>query len=190
MSDQGGGWAPFGPGGDDEPPRRTPPPEPEPESEPPPSEPPPPAPIPIREPEPEPEPEPELPPAAAFEPPVAPAPSPLSWPEPAPPAPPAPPISTWPGAPPAGYATPKKIPSNATASLVLGIVGLVMCPLIASIPAVALGMSAKREIRENPGLGGDGQATWGIALGWVGIVLTVLVLVLVLLGAVVTTSNS
>jgi hypothetical protein len=75
------------------------------------------------------------------------------------------------------------VPGNATASLVLGIVGLVFCPIIASVAAISLGMSAKREIRENPGMGGDTIAGWGIGLGAVGLFFGVIVLLVILAGA-------
>lgn len=130
----------------------------------------------------------------------------LNWPDPAPapepfmppvapptpaPVPVPPPVSHWPGTPPQAYGTPTRLASNATASLVLGIVGLVMCPLIASVPAIILGRNAKREIRAHPHeLSGESQATWGIALGWIGVVLSLLGILIFLLaaGAVVTTS--
>ncbi len=108
----------------------------------------------------------------------------LNWPAQAPKPPAPPPVSQWPGASPLPYGAPKRTAGNATASLVLGIVGLVMCPVVASVPAIFLGQSAKREIRANPNeLGGESQATWGIALGWVGVAFGVLVLLLFLAGA-------
>src|SRR6476660_7906837 len=42
---------------------------------------------------------------------------------------------------------------KAIASLVLGIGGFVIFPLVLSILAIVLGRQAKREIRERPGLG-------------------------------------
>jgi len=70
---------------------------------------------------------------------------------------------------------------NAIASMVLGIVGLVFFPLVASILAMVLGRSGKRDIRGRPGLAGEGMATAGIVLGWVGVALVVIGVVLVLL---------
>jgi hypothetical protein len=188
MPDDGGSWAPFGPDDDDpQAPSESPD---APVSEPPPEQAPP---APVTEPEPAPEPE-DLPPAAVFQPPVAqpqpelPA-SPLSWPttpDPVPPPPPAqpmPPVGSWPPPGPPGFQTPARVPSNATASLVLGIVGLVVCPLIASIAAIALGNSAKREIRDNPGLGGKSMASWGVGLGWVGVAFGVFVILVAVIGA-------
>jgi hypothetical protein len=67
---------------------------------------------------------------------------------------------------------------NAIASLVLGIVGLVIFPVVPSILAIVLGRSAKRDIRERPGLSGEGLATAGIVLGWVGVALIALAVVL------------
>ena len=81
------------------------------------------------------------------------------------------------GAPPVSEGT----SGNAIASMVLGIVGLVFFPLVPSILAIVLGRSAKRDIRERPGLAGEGMATAGIVLGWVGVALVVIGVVLVLL---------
>jgi len=68
---------------------------------------------------------------------------------------------------------------SAIASLVLGIAGLVVFPLLAP-PALVFGYRAKREIRER-NEGGDGLATAGIVLGWIGMaLLALLVLALVL----------
>jgi hypothetical protein len=53
--------------------------------------------------------------------------------------------------------------------MVLGIVGLVIAPIICSIPAVVFGYKAKNEISRDPSVQGGGQATAGIVLGWVGI---------------------
>ena len=60
-------------------------------------------------------------------------------------------------------------------SLIAGILGISLVPLIGSIVAVIVGPMARREIRESAGtLGGDGLATAGIVLGWVGIALSVI----------------
>jgi hypothetical protein len=74
----------------------------------------------------------------------------------------------------------------AVASLVLGIAGLFVFPLIPSILAVVFGQRAKDEIRTSPAVTGDGLATAGVVLGWVGIALSALgLLVLVLVVAAV-----
>jgi hypothetical protein len=69
----------------------------------------------------------------------------------------------------------------AIAALVLGIAGFFVFPLIPSILAVVFGTKAKDEIRANPAVGGDGIATAGVILGWVGIAITAVGLVVVLL---------
>jgi uncharacterized membrane protein len=77
---------------------------------------------------------------------------------------------------------------KAIASLVLGIGGFVIFPLVLSILAIVFGRLAKREIAERPGLGGAGLATAGIVLGWIGIALVVLAVLFIVL--VVAASNS
>jgi hypothetical protein len=68
---------------------------------------------------------------------------------------------------------------QAIASLVLGIGGLTFLPLVGSIIAVILGPMARSEIRRRPDqVSGDGVALVGMILGWIGIGLTVLGLLL------------
>ena len=70
----------------------------------------------------------------------------------------------------------------AIASLVLGIAGLVFFPLVPSILAVVFGNKAREEIRRGEARG-DGLAIAGVILGWVGIgviALGILILLLVL----------
>ena len=63
----------------------------------------------------------------------------------------------------------------AVVSLIAGILGLTMFPLIGSIVAVITAPMAKKEIASSAGtLGGEGLAKAGLILGWVGIGLTVL----------------
>ena len=81
----------------------------------------------------------------------------------------------------AGHPASESTSGNAIASLVLGIAGLVIFPLVPSILAIVLGRSAKRDIRERPGLGGEGLATAGIVLGWVGVALVVLAVALIVM---------
>lgn len=82
-------------------------------------------------------------------------------------------------------AKPDQTSGDAVASMVLGICGLVVLPLIPSIIAVLLGNRAKRDIRAHPQMRGAGMATAGLATAWVGIgicSLAVLVLMIVLAG--------
>ncbi|MFN2613221.1 MAG: DUF4190 domain-containing protein [Actinomycetota bacterium] len=66
----------------------------------------------------------------------------------------------------------------AIASLVLGIVGLVVCPIVGGILAVIFGNQAKSRIALDPTLEGGGMAKAGTVLGWIGIALSVLFVVL------------
>jgi magnesium-transporting ATPase (P-type) len=79
---------------------------------------------------------------------------------------------------------------KAIASLVLGIGGFLIFPVVLSILAIVFGRSAKREIAERPGLGGAGLATAGIVLGWIGVALTVIAVLFVMLVVVASTSTS
>jgi uncharacterized membrane protein len=79
---------------------------------------------------------------------------------------------------------------KAIASLVLGIGGFVIFPVVLSILAIVFGRSAKREIAERPGLGGAGLATAGIVLGWIGVALTVIAVLFVVLLVAASTGSS
>ncbi len=73
------------------------------------------------------------------------------------------------------YSPPKPNSSMAIVSLVMGILGLSLLPILGSIVAVITGYMARNEISQSMGnLGGEGLATAGLVLGWVGIGLTVL----------------
>lgn len=65
--------------------------------------------------------------------------------------------------------------SLAIASLICGAAQLIAGPL-ATIPAIALGHVARRQIRRT-GEDGAGLAIWGLALGWAGLALTVIVII-------------
>ena len=82
-------------------------------------------------------------------------------------------------APPPG---PQQTNSKAITALVLGILGVVLCPLVISIPAIIVGNQARAEINQT-GAGGAGLATAGIVLGWIGVGLAALG-ILVLLGTI------
>ncbi|MBN2148592.1 MAG: DUF4190 domain-containing protein [Anaerolineales bacterium] len=65
--------------------------------------------------------------------------------------------------------------SMAIISLIAGLLGLFVFPLIGSIVAVITGGMAKKEIQSSGGMmGGDGMATAGLILGWIGIGLWVI----------------
>jgi hypothetical protein len=71
------------------------------------------------------------------------------------------------------YAPPNS--SMSIISLIAGVLGLTFFPIIGSVVALIVGYMAKREIQESAGdLGGDGMATAGIILGWIGVALGIL----------------
>jgi len=91
-----------------------------------------------------------------------------------------------PPAPPArSYSAPRPaagVPTSgmAIASLVAGIGGLTVLPLLASIVAIVLGYMARRDIRDRPGeVTGEGVALAGIVLGWIAVGLAILGIIVV-----------
>jgi len=59
---------------------------------------------------------------------------------------------------------------KATASLILGILGLLCCPLVLSVLAIIFGFMARTEIANSRGVQkGDGMALAGIIMGFIGI---------------------
>ena len=66
---------------------------------------------------------------------------------------------------------------KATAALVLGILGLVFCPLICSVLALVFGYQGRNEIDASGGrVSGRSIAMAGIVLGWIGVVICALIL--------------
>ena len=60
--------------------------------------------------------------------------------------------------------------SMAIVSLIAGILGITLFPLLGSIVALITGYAARKEIQESAGaLAGDGMATAGLVMGWIGI---------------------
>ncbi len=63
----------------------------------------------------------------------------------------------------------------AIVSMIAGVLGFTIFPVIATIVALATGYAARKETRAVPPLaGGDGLATAGIIMGWVQVGLTVI----------------
>lgn len=89
---------------------------------------------------------------------------------------------TIPNPPPFQDRVPPPTSSLALTSLIMGIVGWFLLPVVGAIIAVITGHMAKKEIRESQGLlGGDGMATAGLILGYSNVVIglcTCLVLIL------------
>ena len=75
--------------------------------------------------------------------------------------------------------SPARTSGLAIAALACGIAGLTVFPILASLAAVVLGIMARDEIGRDPALGGEGMATAGLVLGWIGVALGVLGLLLV-----------
>jgi hypothetical protein len=88
-----------------------------------------------------------------------------------------PPYGPGPGAP---YGYPPTAPSGATTALVLGILSLIFCPVLLSIPAIVIGRRAMAEAEALPGQPGRGAAQTGMVLGWVTLGLAVVGLLLVI----------
>ena len=80
---------------------------------------------------------------------------------------------------------PLSTPPNSTMamiSMIAGIVGWVLVPLLGSLVAIITGHMAKREIRESMGqLGGDGMATAGLVMGYLQLVPTILCICVVVI---------
>lgn len=72
---------------------------------------------------------------------------------------------------------PPSVPTSgmAVASLVLGIGGLTVLPLLGSILGIIFGYMARRDIRQRPDeVSGEGLALAGIIMGWIAVGLAVL----------------
>jgi hypothetical protein len=78
------------------------------------------------------------------------------------------------------YSTPTS--SMAIISLIAGILGITFFPTVGSVIALITGYMARKEIDQSSGsLGGQGLATAGIVLGWIGIALGCCIILFVLL---------
>lgn len=82
------------------------------------------------------------------------------------------PLPQAPPAYPAGTVAAPPTDGQAITALVLGIVGLVACPIIPSIIALILGRQSERRIQAGGGtIGGEGLAKAGWILGLIGLIL-------------------
>ena len=88
------------------------------------------------------------------------------------------------------YGAMRRTEGMAVASLVLGIAGFVVCPLICSVLAIVFGTQAKNRIRQDPTLQGEGMAQAGFILGIIGLAVGVILLVIVILAAANNSSSS
>jgi len=89
-----------------------------------------------------------------------------------------------------GYGPARRTEGLAVASLVLGIGGFVVCPLICSVLAVIFGLQAKTKIRQDPSLQGEGMAQAGFILGIIGLAIGAIVLVIIIIAAANSNSSS
>lgn len=95
------------------------------------------------------------------------------------PPPPVPPPAAKPSPPPpppgSVYTTAPQTSGMAIASLVMGIAGWTLLPLVGSILAIVFGYAARRDIRRRPDkLTGEGMAIAGLVLGWIMVGLSVI----------------
>ncbi len=90
-----------------------------------------------------------------------------------------------------GYGVVQQNSGKATAAMVIGIVSLVICWGLLSPVALALGLSARKDIDRSGGqLGGRGQATAGWILGLIGTVLLAIFVVIFVIAVIVDSSNN
>jgi hypothetical protein len=73
--------------------------------------------------------------------------------------------------PPRAAATAGRRSGRATASLVLGIVGILVFPVVCSTLAIIFGALALRDMGDDPGVSGRRMAWWGLGLGIAGLVI-------------------
>jgi len=99
---------------------------------------------------------------------------------PTPPEPAAPEVPVPPPPPPVvDYTASVQTSGMAIASLIMGIAGWTLLPLVGSILAIVFGYAARRDIRRRPDeLTGEGMAVAGLVLGWIMVGLSVVGLVL------------
>ncbi|MGH2734264.1 MAG: DUF4190 domain-containing protein [Actinomycetota bacterium] len=66
-------------------------------------------------------------------------------------------------------ADPDRTDGRAIAALVFGILGITALPIVGSVIAVWLGITARRRIDADERIGGRELASAGVVLGWVGV---------------------
>ena len=71
-------------------------------------------------------------------------------------------------------------PTSGILSLIFGILGLVVIPVIGAILALVFGYQCRKEVAAEPGRYRDDFGRVGRVLGWIGLVLTVLGVLVVL----------
>ena len=89
-----------------------------------------------------------------------------------------------------GYGAVRRTEGTAVASLVLGIAGIVFCPLICSVLAIIFGVQAKNKIRQDPSLQGAGMAQAGFILGIIGAVIVGIGIIVLIIAAATSNGSS
>lgn len=79
---------------------------------------------------------------------------------------------------PPGVHAARRRSGKAVASLVLGIAGIIIAPIILSTLAIIFGVIARGETGRDPSLAGEGMALAGVVLGVIGLIGGVVVLIL------------
>jgi hypothetical protein len=69
---------------------------------------------------------------------------------------------------------------KAVASLVLGIAGWLVAPFILSVLGIIFGAMARKEIANDPAVGGRGMANWGFWLSITGLAAWVILIVVLI----------
>ncbi len=102
-------------------------------------------------------------------------------------------MSDW-NPPPSPYGQPAysqpRTEGTAVASLVLGIAGFVVCPLICSVLAIVFGAQAKNKIRQDPSLQGAGMAQAGFILGIIGAAIVGIAIIVFIIAAATSNDSS
>jgi hypothetical protein len=76
----------------------------------------------------------------------------------------------------------RKTSTLAIVSLIAGILGWTLLPFLGSIGAIITGHMARGEIRRSNGsLDGDGMAIFGLVLGWLSVIISILGVIFVFL---------
>src|SRR5438046_952154 len=89
-----------------------------------------------------------------------------------------------------GYGGARRTEGLAVASLVLGIAGFVVCPLICSVLAIVFGVQAKNKIRQDPSLQGAGMAQAGFILGIIGAAIVGIAIIVIIIAAAASNDSS
>ena len=99
-----------------------------------------------------------------------------------------PPDSSWnpppqPYGQPPAYGAPRRTEGLAVASLVLGIAGFIVCPVVCSVLAIIFGVQARTKIRQDPSLQGAGMAQAGFILGIISAAIVGIVAIIFIIAA-------